>query len=298
MTTLSNYQFDALNDKEFESLCCDVIGTVENKRIDRYKPGKDKGVDGRFFSDAGKEVVIQCKHYSATPLSGLLYRLRNEEIGKVRKLNPSRYIFATSLPLSLSDKQKIITIMSPYILNTNDVYGRENLIDILDKNQDIERRHFKLWLCSFNVLSTVFNKPIFDRSYISMDEISDKVKIYCKTQNHDTAIAKLDKQGVIIISGDPGIGKTTLAEQICLLFVVAGFEYFKIEHSTEEAESVWENEKRQIFYFDDFLGRNYLDAVGGREDSRIVAFIKRVRQDKTFCANFEKYCFKSRLLHI
>lgn len=35
-----NYDFSELNDKEFESLCVDLISIDKNKRFERFKTGK------------------------------------------------------------------------------------------------------------------------------------------------------------------------------------------------------------------------------------------------------------------
>ena len=47
---MSDYDFSTLNDKEFEVLCADVLSTVHGHRFERFKPGKDAGVDGRYFT--------------------------------------------------------------------------------------------------------------------------------------------------------------------------------------------------------------------------------------------------------
>lgn len=46
---MSDYDFKPLNDKEFEVLCADLLGEVEGQRFERFKVGKDAGVDGRFL---------------------------------------------------------------------------------------------------------------------------------------------------------------------------------------------------------------------------------------------------------
>ena len=38
--------------------------------------------------------------------------------------------------------------------------------------------------------------------------------------------------------------------------------------------------KKQIFYFDDFLGSNFLQALIPHEDSHITRFIQRIKNDK------------------
>ena len=59
---MSDYNFSCLNDKEFESLSIDLLSAETNQRIERFKSGKDGGIDGRFFSTENKEVIVQCKH--------------------------------------------------------------------------------------------------------------------------------------------------------------------------------------------------------------------------------------------
>lgn len=91
----------------------------------------------------------------------------------------------------------------------------------------------------------------------------------------------MKEKHVIIISGEPGIGKTTLADNLCLFFVASeDFEFLDIEESLSEAEDVYEKSKKQLFYFDDFLGSNYFEAIEHKKDSHIVKFIDRIKNDK------------------
>ncbi|MES9906000.1 MAG: restriction endonuclease [Sedimenticola sp.] len=130
---MTDYDFNSLNDKEFESLTNDVLSSYFGYRIERFKAGKDGGIDGRFFSTPGDEVIIQCKHWIKSWLSALLRSIENTESDKVRKLNPSRYIFVTSLELSRVNKIKIKNIFAPYILSEDDIFGNEDLNDLLSK---------------------------------------------------------------------------------------------------------------------------------------------------------------------
>jgi len=277
---MSDYDFKTLDDKEFESLCVDLIGASLGVRIERFKAGKDGGVDGRFFSGNREEVILQFKHRPASSLDSLISSLKTDELPKIQKLKPNRYIIALSHRLSRTNKDSILSALNPFVLNANDIFGREDLNDILAENFEIERKHYKLWLCSSNTLQHLLNKGIFERSDFSLSEISDNVKKYVKTQNHEMAKKILDGLGVLLISGEPGVGKTTLAEHLSLEYVTNGFEYFKITNRIEDAERVIQPEIKQIFYYDDFLGRNYLEALDGKEESNICNFIRRISKDK------------------
>ncbi|MBF0548252.1 MAG: restriction endonuclease [Candidatus Riflebacteria bacterium] len=273
-----NYDFGGLNDKEFEILVCDLLSHDLGVQAERFKPGKDSGVDGRFFSGDG-EVIIQCKHYLRTGYPGLISVLKSKEIGRVRKLNPVAYIFATSLPLSRANKAEIMLIFSPFVKSESHLLGQEALNDLLAKHPEVEKRHFKLWLASTQVLANLLNQAISGRSEFELERIKKKAARFVPTSDYIEARNFLKTWNVVILTGEPGIGKTTLAENLCLLYSSRGYEFVAIEESLSEAENVYQKGKNQIFFFDDFLGSNYLEAIEGKKDSHIVNFIDRVRGD-------------------
>ncbi|MDP1774445.1 MAG: restriction endonuclease [Methylobacter sp.] len=277
---MTDYDFKSLNDKEFEILCADLLGEVQGCRFERFKAGKDGGVDGRYFTDQGKEVVLQCKHWSNTPLTQLIRALNKDEKPKLDTLKPHRYLLAVSNPLSRANKKAIHRALSPYVLSESDIYGKEDLNDLLKDKAHIEQRHYKLWLHSSTVLGHIFNNAIMGRSAFSLEEIIRSSSRYVVTANHEAALNLLDRLGVVIITGEPGVGKTTLADHLCLHYVTHGFAYLKVADDIREAESAFDPESRQIIYFDDFLGRNYLEALKGHEGNQIMQFIRRIATNK------------------
>jgi len=276
---MTDYDFKSLNDKEFEILCADLLGEVQERRFERFKAGKDAGVDGRYFTDQGKEVVLQCKHWSNTPLAQLIRALSNIEKPKLDKLKPHRYLLAVSNPLSRADKKAIHRALSPYVVSESDIYGKEDLNDLLKDKAHIEKRHYKLWLHSSSVLGHIFNNAILGRSAFSLEEIRSSSR-YVVTANHEAALKKLERLGVVIITGEPGVGKTTLADHLCLYYVTKGFDYLKIANDIQEAEAAFDPESKQVIYFDDFLGRNYLEALKGHEGNHITQFLRRIATNK------------------
>lgn len=118
------------------------------------------------------------------------------------------------------------------------------------------------------------------RSEFLLNRIKENEKLYVNTVNHQKAIKKLEKSNVIIIAGNPGIGKTTLAEQIVLDYTNKGFKFFDVKSSLSEAFKIYKKDEEQIFYLDDFLGENYLNAVENKQSSDIVKFIDIIKNDK------------------
>jgi hypothetical protein len=277
---VNDYDFSRLNDKEFEVLCADLIGADKCVRFERFKPGRDGGVDGRFFTPTGTEWILQAKHRPGTPLPQLITHLRNSEGPKVAALNPELYILVVSHSLTRLNKQELVEALQSHAPCPIEVFGREDLNDLLAKHTEVERRHFKLWISSSTVLFSLINNAINGRSEAMMRDILDKSKVFVHTHNFDSAVDRLKQLGTVIITGQAGIGKTTLAEQLILLYTSDGFELTCISEHIHEAEQAYKPDQHQLFYFDDFLGRNYLEALSGHEGSQIVNFIKRVSRDR------------------
>lgn len=276
---MSDYDFSSLNDKDFEVLVVDLLTHHLNLHIERFKPGTDQGIDGRFFETEDNASIIQCKHWLKSGVTKLLNQLSKTESSKVTKLSPARYMLVTSLPLSAHNKTKIREIFSPYIRRDDDVLGQEDLNSLLKIYPEVERIHYKLWISSTNVLQTILNSGIIGRSRAKMEEITHSSSTFVETKAFYDAKKRLEERHTVIISGSPGIGKTFLAEHLCQYYAAHDYEFCMIEHSLSEADDIYNAKSKQIFYYDDFLGRNFLEALGHHQDSHVLNFIKKVSKD-------------------
>lgn len=279
-----NYRLDFLNDKEFEDLVNELLSKKIGVRVESFKAGKDQGVDGRFYITEGRECIVQSKHWERSGYTQLVSHLTDSEAAKVDKLKPARYIFATSVPLSRVNKSEISKIFSPYILRDDDVLGAGDIQNLLTEFPMVARNNPKLWLAATEVLDAIISASVIGRSKFELAEIEADLPKFVYTQAYAGAKSKLDSLRSIIITGQPGVGKTTLAKQLLFHYASEGYQVVKIQSDLSEAESLFKEDERQIFYFDDFLGRNYLEALSGSLESSVVDFMRRVGRthDKRF----------------
>ena len=279
---MSNYDFKTLSSHDFENCVRDLLQSELGFRLETFKSGRDGGVDLRYSGDEHHTLIVQCKHYAESGYEALYRDLKNLELPKVVTIKPSRYILATSVGLSPLNKDKIVKLFSPYCRSSSEVYGKGDLNNLLGRHPDVERKNFKLWLSSSLVLSRIVHSKIYNYSETEIERIKQKIKVYVQNDSFFRATEILDSLHYCIVAGIPGIGKTTLAEILLVHYLRLGYEPIKIANDITEAYAVLDQSKKQIFYYDDFLGQTALeDKLNKNEDESFLRFLETVRRAKT-----------------
>lgn len=280
---MSQYDFSTLNSTDLEELVCDLLNadlpSGSEVRYRTFKAGKDKGID--ILHSLSAKIychVGQVKHYLKSGIKKMLKDLVLEAT-KVQKLDPDRYIIASSLELGIHDVESIIKIFHPYLKNASDVYGKKELNSLLDKHPAVLSRHFKLWLSSTAVLEKILHSELENRtSHFIAKELSRSIRLYVKTESLDACLAILKDKKFLIITGEPGVGKTTLADMVAYRYVADEFQLAYIADDISEAEKALKNDdSKQIIYFDDFLGSTEVEinkSLGS--DSALRRIVKRI----------------------
>ena len=275
------YDFSTLNDKELEELARDLLNRKLTLDFQDFKVGKDKGIDLRYSASRNNNSrIVQVKHYLKSGFDKLLYHLENIEVPKVKILTPDRYYIVTSVELNAQQKDKIYKVFTPFINSSNDVFGQQDLNKYLQEFPDIEKKWFKLWLTSTAVLQSILNNGILGKSAFAENVIKKKIGLYVRSKSYDNATDILNEHHYILITGQPGVGKTTLANLLTYQLLAEGFQLIYIDGDIKEAEALFDPDplKKQVFYFDDFLGASYLELINPKtSESAIVNFLERIK---------------------
>jgi hypothetical protein len=276
---MPSYDFRALSPIDFEGLVRDLLQEELALTLESFKTGKDLGIDFRFARDKDKTLVVQCKHYVESGFE-ILYRvLVSKELKKITALKPCRYIVATSVPLSPAQKDAITNALSPYVRDSSDVFGKEDINNLLGKFPHIERQTIKLWLSSLPILKEVLHAGVYNMSREELSRIKEHALLYVQNKSFDEAAHILEQHNFCVIAGIPGIGKTILAEMLVLNYSRAGYEVVKVSEDMAEAWKLVQPQERRVFYYDDFLGQtSFSEKLNKNEDQRIIDFIHTVRK--------------------
>lgn len=264
-----------LSHLDFEDLCRDIARAETGYRFSAFGPGPDGGIDGRYSKDE-HGIILQCKHYIGSRFSALKAAV-TKEIDQLPRLAPSRYILFTSQSLTPSRSDQLAALLGEYLKDPSDVWGLEDIEASLRRHPTIEKSHPKLWLGSTTVLERILHSGLEVYTQITKQDIIDELKVYVRNASFDEAASKLEEQKVLIVSGPPGVGKTTLAKMLTYHYLNEGWRFCAIR-TLEDGFEQMEDETPTIFFFDDFLGRIKLDRQSLlQRESAFSMFIRRIK---------------------
>jgi hypothetical protein len=270
---------EVLSPIDFEHLVQDLLTAEYGERFESFSAGRDGGIDLRLISKAELDsslLIVQCKHYAKSGFSKLLTNLEAER-AKAVKLKSDRYIVATSVRLSPARKAQIRNALGNIVRTDSDVLGEEDIFQLLRLHPEVEKKHFKLWLHSTAILEKILHNEIINRTQADLDEMISKSKMFVSGQGVEEARKRLEDNHVCIVTGAPGVGKTTLCNVLLLDYSSMGFTPIVIGKNVAEAFELFDASQKQIFLYDDFLGRTTsLDKLEKNEDSDLIRFIRLV----------------------
>ena len=278
---MNEYDFLNLSSFEFENITRDLLQKKLGIFIESFTTGRDGGVDLRIAKSKSSNIIIQAKRYQK--YSDLKFILKKEADNLAKcKNKPTRYILSTSVGLTPSNKTEISSILAPYIKCPEDILGKNDLNNLLGLYDEIETKYHKLWLSSVSVLKRVLHSKVYNQSKFELQEIKELLKIYVQNESYNKALDILKEHHYVIISGIPGIGKTTLARMLVFNLLSKEFdEFIYLSDDIDDAYTIFDDNKKQGFFFDDFLGKNFLEIKPRRnEDNKLVKFIETIKKSK------------------
>jgi len=297
---MANYDFKSLSSYDFELLVRDLLQADLKINLQTYKPGKDKGIDIRGFVSSKNTLIVQCKHYAASKFANLYKTVKDDEVENIIELDPGTYILATSLSMNPNEIDKLFKLAPKYFGTTDNIIDCSQINNLLNKHPLIEKQHFKLWLTSSTILERIFHSGIINRSNAKIKAIKEKFKYYVANDSYHQANKILEQSNYLIISGIAGIGKSTLAEIIVYQHLSQGYEFIEVTENINEAWDLFKPDQKQIFYYDDFLGRTSIaDKLGKNEDQSILTFIKEINtsKNKRFILTTREHILRQARLH-
>ena len=176
-------------------------------------------------------------------------------------------------------KDELCDLLKPYCVSPDHVFGKEDLNNLLARFPEVESSYFKLWLPSTAVLKRLLHNGVFTQSALELDDVKRHLSLFVRTEALDRGLEMLEQSGFCMLTGIPGIGKTTTARLMVAHHVNEGWEGVYIASQTSAAFDVYQTAKKQVFFYDDFLGLTSLrERLPKNEDKELHQLVRACRK--------------------
>lgn len=282
------FNYSALDSYEFELLSRDFAQRRTGINLSCYTEGKDGGIDASdyyFGPNAHPSIVVQAKRWiqraSYSKLESTVVALINQ-LNSCDMLPSKSLIFTVASGVSGAFQRRLSTKAESLGVSDFQLFDSVKFDQFLsdESNSDILRKHFKLWIAGTNVLQNLYNRSFFVGCDLYLADIDERKSLFVQTELFNKAIDILESSPCLLITGDPGTGKTTLTQMLALQMSTAGYRVlYSSSYELEDVISVSSPDSNlpELIVLDDFLGQNFLDVRAGllHQISRLLFVVKK-----------------------
>jgi len=262
--SIIDFQLHKLGWSSFQSLCHSICKEIFKQPVERYLDSKDGGRDGAFtgiWTEAsGKEIrgryVIQCKFVSKVNQKLTVSDLR-DEYEKVKRLSSEGrcdfYLIMTNAEISGIAAEAIEDYFKAAGAKEVICHGSNWINEQLTENKRLRMLVPRVY--GLGDLSEIFDERAFKQAESLLASMKDDLAKVVLTDAYYRAADAIDKEGFVLLIGEPAAGKTTIASMLA----VGAIDQWKA-HTIKVAKpdhllKHWNpDDESRLFWIDDAFG--------------------------------------------
>jgi len=257
---MARYDFTQLSGLDFEEIARDLVNCTLHRCLPEF--GTLLSTNLRCSFNASNGVFLQCYHHPENTWEVLIHKIRMSNYAALSHQGVRHLILCTSLLLSADHKQSIL-MQCGSMASALVIADEAGIARLLEAVPSVEQRHFKLRLARRDVLERIHQGSTSNATHFPPQSIYSSLRRYVQNHTYIRAANVLEQRNAVLISGPPGVGKTTVANLLLYSLLAEGYTPVIVREDLSDARSRFAPNLRQVFYFDDFLGLTFLGDRGG-----------------------------------
>lgn len=250
--------------KAFQDLACTICEVEFSRPVNRTSKTSDEGRDGSFYGIPEKaisekdtrETSIQSKH-SVKGDDSLTLSMLKEDISKARDLASSGradgYILISNCRVTESNRRKITDALKDVGVLRPHVFGKEWVTAKILEHHSVRALVPRVY--GLGDLAWIIDDRSKEQAKAILASLGGDLTCYVPTTAHQTAVKALLKHRVVLLLGEPAVGKSTIAAALAVAATdEAGTEVFYVRSPAEFLQGWDPNYPNRLFWIDDAFG--------------------------------------------
>jgi energy-coupling factor transporter ATP-binding protein EcfA2 len=248
--------------KAFQDLCADISEVILQRPVEIFREARDGGQDAIFFAkskDGDHLATVQCKFTSKSDARLQLGDL-SEEFKSVETLVESKqaqtYVLITNRVIDAPDALKIRERLFKLGVSRPHIFGRHAITRAIRSSARLRALVPRVY--GLGDLSTILDERSAAQTEALLGHLKPLLSVYVTTGPHAEAVRSLSKHSAVLLLGDPGTGKSTIA---AILSTIAASNPDRLcirADGINDFISRWNPIKPGFFWIDDAFGPNQL----------------------------------------
>lgn len=258
-----DFALHTLGWKAFQDLCAQVCTESLGRTVSIYREAQDGGQDAVFLLPADKgiqEATVQCK-FSGKSDQRLKLSDITAELANVKELvdqgRAHTYYFLTSMGVDAPIAAKIRDQLHELGVQEPHVEGREWITAQIKSSSRLRALVPRVY--GLGDLSSIVDERSAAQTRALLYHLLPGLRVYVPTSAHRTAVRTLADHKLVLLIGQPAIGKSMLAAILATMAIdTEGLECFKCESPLNLQQHWNPHESKRLFWVDDAFGPNQL----------------------------------------
>ncbi|MEM9481999.1 MAG: restriction endonuclease, partial [Verrucomicrobiota bacterium] len=259
------YPLEKLGWRDFQRLVNQITAEILGQTCEIFADVNDGGRDGAFYGvwekqdyeDLEGPFVVQCKFSEKG--NNLVPSGVSEEIEKAvalaeRDLAKS-YILITNAPVTGSSAQAIRkSFLEIEGLSQFRIFGADWICEKITESKKLRALVPRLY--GLGDLTEILDERVYDQGKAILETIKDDLERFVPTEAHQASVRAIRGEGFVFLLGDPGSGKTTIAQALSLAAADTWQCRVVKLTSAEDFKRHWNpSDPHQFFWADDVFGQ-------------------------------------------